>query len=51
VGAWVTEREKGETIKRAKVRGYPSSLVLDANFTLQKTLPGHLGTAQIKQLF
>ena len=42
--------EKGETIKRAKVRGYPSSLVLDANFTLQKTLPGHLGTAQIKQL-
>ena len=43
--------EKGETIKRGKVRGYPSSLVLDANFTLQKTLPGHLGTAQIKQLF
>ena len=43
--------EKGETIKRGKIRGYPSSLVLDANFTLQKTLPGHLGTAQIKQLF
>ena len=28
--------ENGETIKRGKVRGYPSSLVLDANFTLQK---------------
>ena len=42
--------ESGEVIKRGKVRGYPSSLVLDANFTLQKTLPGHLGTAQIKQL-
>ena len=42
--------ENGETIKRGKVRGYPSSLVLDANFTLQKTLPGHLGTTQIKQL-
>ena len=43
--------ENGEVIKRGKVRGYPSSLVLDTNFTLQKTLPGHLDTAQIKQLF
>ena len=42
--------ESGESLKRGKVRGYPSSLVLDANFTLQKTLPGHLGSAQIKQL-
>jgi len=42
--------ESGEVIKRGKVRGYPSSLVLDANFTLQKTLPGHLGTAQINKI-
>ncbi|WP_109078751.1 redoxin family protein [Aggregatibacter kilianii] len=42
--------ENGETIKRAKVRGYPSSVLLDADLTIQKTVPGHLGTAQIKQL-
>lgn len=42
--------EKGETLKRAKVRGYPSSVVLDADLNIQKTVPGHLGTAQIKQL-
>ena len=42
--------EKGETLKRAKVRGYPSSVLLDADLNIQKTVPGHLGTAQIKQL-
>lgn len=42
--------EKGETLKRAKVRGYPSSILLDADLNIQKTVPGHLGTAQIKQL-
>lgn len=42
--------EQGETIKRAKVRGYPSSLLLDADLNLQKTLPGHLNSEQIKQL-
>lgn len=42
--------ENGETLKRAKVRGYPSSVLLDADLTIQETVPGHLGTAQIKQL-
>ena len=42
--------EKGETLKRAKVRGYPSSVLLDADLNILKTVPGHLGTAQIKQL-
>lgn len=42
--------EKGETLKRAKVRGYPSSVLLDADLTIQKTVPGHLSTVQIKQL-
>jgi len=42
--------EKGETLKRAKVRGYPSSVLLDADLNIQKTVPGHLGMAQIKQL-
>ena len=42
--------EKGETLKRAKVRGYPSSVLLDTDLNIQKTVPGHLGTAQIKQL-
>lgn len=42
--------EKGESLKRAKVRGYPSSVLLDADLNIQKTVPGHLGTTQIKQL-
>ncbi|WP_109427641.1 redoxin family protein [Aggregatibacter kilianii] len=42
--------EKGETLKRAKVRGYPSSVLLDADLNILKTVPGHLGKAQIKQL-
>ena len=42
--------EKGETLKRAKVRGYPSSVLLDADLNILKTVPGHLGTAPIKPL-
>lgn len=42
--------ENGETIKRGTVRGYPSSVLLNADLTIQKTVPGHLSTVQIKQL-
>ena len=40
--------EKGEVLKRAKVLGYPSNIVLDGNLNIIKTLPGHLTAAQIK---
>ncbi|WP_386686631.1 redoxin family protein [Lonepinella sp. MS14437] len=43
--------ESGEVLKRTKVRGYPSSLIVDQELNLQKVIPGHLGTAQIKQAF
>ncbi|SQI98847.1 trifunctional thioredoxin/methionine sulfoxide reductase A/B protein [Aggregatibacter aphrophilus] len=38
--------EKGETLKRAKVRGYPSSVLLDADLNIQKncTWPFRYGT-------
>jgi len=40
--------EKGEVLKRAKVLGYPSNIVLDGNLNIVKTLPGHLTATQIK---
>jgi thioredoxin family protein len=40
--------EKGEVLKRAKVLGYPSNIILDGNLNIVKTLPGHLTAAQIK---
>ena len=40
--------EKGEVLKRAKVLGYPSNIVLDGNLNIVKPLPGHLTAAQIK---
>ncbi|WP_439240675.1 MULTISPECIES: redoxin family protein [unclassified Lonepinella] len=43
--------ESGEVLKRTKVRGYPSSVVIDQDLNVQKVIPGHLGTAQIKQAF
>ncbi|OOF66213.1 hypothetical protein BKG89_10485 [Rodentibacter caecimuris] len=43
--------ESGETIKRAKVRGYPFNLVLDKELHLVKTVPGHLTAPQIKEMF
>lgn len=41
--------EQGEVLKRAKVRGYPSNVFLDAELNVIKTLPGHLTTTQIKE--
>ncbi|HBO38091.1 MAG TPA: hypothetical protein DD638_05460 [Pasteurellaceae bacterium] len=43
--------ENGEVIKKARVRGYPSNLILDAELNLKKTIPGHLSSEQIKQMF
>lgn len=40
--------EKGEVLKKAQVRGYPSNIILDANLNIVKVLPGHLSSAQIK---
>ena len=40
--------EKGEVLKRAKVLGYPSNIILDGNLNIVKTFPGHLTAAQIK---
>ena len=40
--------QKGEVLKRAKVLGYPSNIILDGNLNIVKTLPGHLTAAQIK---
>lgn len=42
--------EQGEIIKRAKVRGYPSNLFLDADLNLKKSVPGHLTAEQITQM-
>ena len=44
----IQESEKGEVLKRAKILGYPSNIVLDGNLNIVKTLPGHLTAAQIK---
>ncbi|WP_373100030.1 MULTISPECIES: redoxin family protein [Pasteurellaceae] len=41
--------EEGEVIKRAKVRGYPTNLILDGSLNITKTIPGHLGGEQIKR--
>ncbi len=41
--------EEGEVIKKAKVRGYPTNLILDASLNVTKTIPGHLGAEQIKR--
>ncbi|WP_040976376.1 redoxin family protein [Necropsobacter massiliensis] len=41
--------EEGEVIKKAKVRGYPTNLILDASLNVTKTIPGHLSAEQIKR--
>ncbi|MDO5089343.1 MAG: redoxin family protein [Leptotrichiaceae bacterium] len=40
--------EKGEVLKKAQVRGYPSNVILDANLNVVKVLPGHMNSGQIK---
>lgn len=42
--------EQGSVLKRAKVRGYPSSVFLDSELNVQKVVPGHLNVAQIKEM-
>lgn len=41
--------EKGEIIDRARVRGYPFNVFLDADLNIKKTVPGHLNTEKIRQ--
>ncbi|MDU8924248.1 redoxin family protein [Pasteurellaceae bacterium LIM206] len=40
--------ERGEVLKRARVRGYPFNLFLNAELELKKTVPGHLTADKIK---
>ena len=41
--------EKGEVLKKAQIRGYPSNIILDSNSNIIKVLPGHLNAEQIKE--
>ena len=40
--------EKGTVIKRAKVLGYPSNIILDKNLNIISTSQGHMNATQIK---
>ena len=40
--------EKGTVIKRAKILGYPSNIILDSNLNIINTSQGHMNAAQIK---
>ena len=40
--------EKGTVIKRAKVLGYPSNIILDSNLNIISTSQGHMNIEQIK---
>ena len=40
--------EKGTIIKRAKVLGYPSNIILDKNLNIISTSQGHMNIEQIK---
>ena len=40
--------EKGTVIKRAKILGYPSNIILDSNLNIISTSQGHMNAAQIK---
>ncbi len=43
--------EQGEIIKRAKIRGYPSSIILDSKGNVIHTQPGHFTNEQIRAFF
>ncbi|MCK3658848.1 hypothetical protein A4G18_09020 [Pasteurellaceae bacterium Pebbles2] len=43
--------EQGEVLKRTKVRGYPSNVILDGDLNVLKVQAGHLTAEQIKQVF
>ena len=40
--------EKGTVVKRAKILGYPSNIILDSNLNIISTSQGHMNAAQIK---
>ena len=40
--------EKGTVIKKAKILGYPSNIILDSNLNIISTSQGHMNAAQIK---
>ena len=40
--------EKGTVIKRAKILGYPSNIILDSNLNIISISQGHMNAAQIK---
>ena len=40
--------EKGTVIRRAKILGYPSNVILDSNLNIISTSQGHMKAAQIK---
>ena len=40
--------EKGTIIKRARVQGYPSNIILDSNLNIISTSQGHMNAGQIK---
>lgn len=40
--------EKGTVIKRAKILGYPSNIILDSNLNIISTSQGHMNIEQIK---
>jgi len=40
--------EKGTVIKRAKILGYPSNIILDSNLNIISTSQGHMNAGQIK---
>ena len=40
--------EKGTVIKKAKILGYPSNIILDSNLNIISTSQGHMNAGQIK---
>ena len=40
--------EKGTVIKKAKILGYPSNIILDSNLNIISISQGHMNAAQIK---
>lgn len=42
--------ESGEVIKRVKLRGYPTNVILNEKLEITKVLPGHLNKELIKKV-
>ncbi len=43
--------EQGEVLKRARIRGYPSSVILNKDLNIKKSQAGHFSNEQIKREF